>query len=110
MHLKDAWSQLTQHYTLDEDNIIDLYEEKLFKDCSIMRNIAMQINFGDISLPDEIGNDASSDGSGGQSEDEDDLDEIDGLSHGAWGKNTLEAQLRRVKPLCDPDSGDESDL
>lgn len=112
MRLKDAWAQLAQRYArpLDEDDIIDLREEKLLKDCGVVRNIATQINFGDISIPDEVGNDASSDGGGVHSEDEDELDEIDALSHGARVKNRLEAQLRRVKPTRDLDSEDESDL
>ncbi len=112
MRLKDAWAQLAQRYArpLDEDDIIDLREEKLLKDCGVVRNIATQINFGDISIPDELGNDASSDGGGLHSEDEDELDEIDALSHGARVKNRLAAQLRRVKPIRELDSEDESDL
>ncbi|KAH8998590.1 hypothetical protein EDB92DRAFT_1836019 [Lactarius akahatsu] len=112
MRLKDAWAQLAQRYArpLDEDDIIDLREEKLLKDCGVVRNLATQINFGDISLPDEPGNDASSDGGGAHSEDEDELDEIDALSHGARVKNRLEARLRRVEPIRELDSEDESDL
>ena len=117
MRLKNAWAQLAQRYArpLDEDDIIDLREEKLLMDRGVVRNIATQINFGDISLPEELGNDASSDGGGGgvHSEDEDDLDEIDALSHGASVKNRLAAQLRRVKPIKpirDLDSEDECDL
>ncbi|KAI9465502.1 hypothetical protein BJY52DRAFT_585593 [Lactarius psammicola] len=112
MRLKDAWAQLAQRYArpLDEDDIIDLREEKLLKDCGVVRNIATQINFGDISIPDELANDASSDGGGLHSEDEDELDEIDALSHGARVKNRLAAQLRRVKPIRELDSEDESDL
>jgi len=112
MRLKDAWAQLAQRYArpLDEDDIIDLREEKLLKDCGVVRNIATQINFGDISLPEELGNDASSDCGGVHSEDEGDLDEIDALSHGARVKTKLAAQLRRVKPIRELDSEDESDL
>jgi len=112
MRLKNAWAQLAQRYArpLDEDDIIDLREEKLLKDCGVVRNIATQINFGDISLPEELGNDASSDGGGAHSEDEGDLDEIDALSHGARVKTKLAAQLRRVKPINDLDSEDECDL
>ena len=112
MRLKDAWAQLAQRYArpLDEDDIIDLREEKLLKDCGVVRNIATQINFGDISLPEESGNDASSDCGGVHSEDEGDLDEIDALSHGARVKTKLAAQLRQVKPIRELDSEDESDL
>lgn len=110
MRLKDTWARLAQRYArpLDEDDIIDLREEKLLKDRGVVRNMATQINFGDISLPDELGNDASS--GGVHSEDEDQLDEIDALSHGARVKNRLEARLRRVKPIRDLDSEDEGDL
>jgi hypothetical protein len=112
MRLKNAWAQLAQRYArpLDEDDIIDLREEKLLKDCGVVRNIATQINFGDISHPEELGNDASSDGGGAHSEDEGDLDEIDALSHGARVKTNLAAQLRRVKPIRELDSEDECDL
>lgn len=112
MRLKDAWAQLAQRYArpLDEDDIIDLREEKLLKDCGVVRNIATQINFGDISLPEESVNDASSDCGGAHSEDEDDLDEIDALSHGARVKTKLVAQLRQTKPIRELDSEDESDL
>jgi len=112
MRLKDAWAQLAQRYArpLDEDDIIDLREEKLLMDRGVVRNMTTQINFGDISLPEELGNDASSDGGGVHSEDEDDLDEIDALTHGARVKTKLAAQLKRVKPIRDLDSEDESDL
>jgi len=112
MRLKNAWAQLAQRYArpLDEDDIIDLREEKLLMDRGVVRNIATQINFGDISLPEELGNDASSDGGGVHSEDEDDLDEIDALTHGARVKTKLAAQLKRVKPIRDLDSEDECDL
>jgi len=112
MRLKNAWAKLAQSYArpLDEDDIIDLREEKLLKDCGVVRNIATQINFGDISLPEELGHDASSDGGGAHSEDEGDLDEIDALSHGARVKTKLAAQLRRVKPIRELDSEDECDL
>ena len=112
MRLKDAWAQLAQRYAcpLDEDDIIDLREEKLLMDRGVVRNIATQINFGDISIPDELGNDASSDGGGAHSEDEEDHDEIDALSHGARVKTGLAAQLRRIKPIRDVDPEDESDL
>ena len=112
MRLKGAWEQLAQRYArpVDEDDIIDLRDVKLFKDRGVVRNLNTQINFGDISVPDEPGNDANSDAGGAHSEDEDDFDEIDTLSHGARAQNGLEAQLRRVKPLRDPDSEDEDDL
>ena len=112
MRLKDTWAQLAERYAcpLDEDDIIDLREEKLLEDRGVVRNITTQINFGDISFPDELVNDASSDGGGVHSEDEDQLDEIDALSHGARVKNSLEAQLRRVKPIRELDSEDECDL
>lgn len=112
MRLKNTWANIAQRYAvpLDEDDIIDLREEKLLKDRGVVRSMVTQINFGDISLPDELGNDASSDGGGAHSEDEDQLDEIDALSHGARVKNKLEAQLRRVKPIRELDSDDECDL
>jgi Centromere protein Scm3 len=112
MRLRDAWTQLAERYAcpLDEDDIIDLRDAKIFKDRGVVRNLNAQINFGDISVPDEPENDANSDAGVVHSEDEDDFDEIDTLSHGARTQNTLEAQLRRVKPLRDPDSEDEDDL
>jgi hypothetical protein len=112
MRLKDAWEQLAQRYScpVDEDDIIDLRDVNLFKDRGVVRNLNAQINFGDISVPDELGNDANSDAGGAHSEDEDDVDEIDTLSHGARTQNGLEAQLRRVKPLRDLDSEDDDDL
>lgn len=112
MRLKDAWEQLAQRYSrpVDEDDIIDLRDVELFKDHGVVRNLNAQINFGDISVPDEPGNDANSDAGGAHSEDEDDFDEIDTLSHGARAQNGLEAQLRRVKPLRDLDSEDDDDL
>ncbi|KAH9080553.1 hypothetical protein EDB83DRAFT_2513521 [Lactarius deliciosus] len=80
MRLKDAWAQLAQRYArpLDEDDIIDLREEKLLKDCGVE---TMQ----------------AATGGGAHSEDEDELDEIDALSHGA-------------RPIRELDSEDESDL
>ena len=112
MRLRNTWAQLAQRYArpLDEDDIIDLRDVKISKDRGVVRNLHAQINFGDISVPDEPGIDASSDAGGVRSEDEDDFDEIDTLSHGARARNGLEAQLRRVKPLRDPDSEDEDDL
>ena len=111
MRLKGAWGQLAQRYarSVDEDDIIDLRDVELFKDRGVVRNLT-QINFGDIFVPDEPGNDANSDAGGAHSEDEDDFDEIDSLSHGARAQHGLEAQLRRVKPLRDLDSEDEDDL
>jgi hypothetical protein len=112
MRLRDAWAQLAERYAcpLDEDDIIDLRDAKIFKDRGVVRNLNGQINFGDISVPDEPENDANSDAGVVHSEDEDDIDEIDTLSHGPRTQNTLEAQLRRVKPLRDLDSEDEDDL
>jgi hypothetical protein len=113
MRLRDAWSQLAQRYArpLDEDDIIDLREEKILKDRGVVRSFHTQINFGDISIPDEPGNDASSEAGGVHSEDEDDFDEIDAFSHrNARVPNRLEAQLRLVKPLREVDSEDEDDL
>jgi hypothetical protein len=112
MRLRDAWGQLAQRYAcpLDEDDIIDLRDAKIFKDRGVVRNLNAQINFGDISVPDEPENDANSDAGVVHSEDEDDFDEIDTLSHGSRTQNMLEAQLRRVKPLRDLDSEDEDDL
>jgi hypothetical protein len=113
MRLKDAWDHLAERYAcpLDEDDIIDLREVKIFKDRGVVRGFHGQINFGDISVPDEPGIDASSDVGGVHSEnEEDDSDEIDTLSHGARAQNGLEAQLRRVKPLRELDSEDEDDL
>ncbi|KAI0304430.1 hypothetical protein B0F90DRAFT_1253932 [Multifurca ochricompacta] len=111
MRLKDAWTQLAQRYArpLDEDDIIDLREEKILKDRGVVRSINAQINFGDVSLPDELGNDASSEGGAAHSEDEDDFDEIDTLSHGTRLQNRLEAKLRRVKPLHDLELEDEDE-
>ena len=112
MRLKNAWEQLAQRYScpVDEDDIVDLRDVKLFKDRGVVRNLNAQINFGDISVPDKPGNNANSDAGGVHSEDEDDFDEIDTLSHGAHAQNGLEAQLRRVKPLRDLDSEDDDDL
>jgi hypothetical protein len=112
MRLRDAWAQLAQRYArpLDEDDIIDLREAKILKDRGVVRNLQSQVNFGDISILDEPGNDASSEAGGAHSEDEDDFDEIDALSRGARVQNRLEAQLRRVKPLRDLDSEDEDDI
>lgn len=112
MRLKDAWEQLAQRYarSVDEDDIIDLRDVELIKDRGVVRNLNGQVNFGDIFLPDEPGNDANSDAGGAHSEDEDDFDEIDALSHGARAQHGLEVQLRRVKPLRDLDSEDEDDL
>ena len=112
MRLKDAWEQLAQRYSrpVDEDDIVDLRDVKLFKDRGVVRSLNAQINFGDISAPNEPGNDANSDAGGAHSEDEDDFDEIDTLSHGARAQNGLEAQLRRVKPLRYVDSEDDDDL
>ena len=112
MRLKDAWEQLAKRYScpVDEDDIVDLRDVKLFKDRGVVRNLNGQINFGDISVPDGPGNDANSDDGGAHSEDEDDFDEIDTLSHGARAQNGLEAQLRRVKPLRGLDSEDDDDL
>ncbi|KAI0300292.1 hypothetical protein BC826DRAFT_992511 [Russula brevipes] len=104
MRLRDAWSQLAQRYArpLDEDDIIDLREVKILKD---------RVDFGDISIPDEPGNDASSEAGGVHSEDEDEIDEIDAFLHrNVRVPNRLEAQLRRVKPLHEVDSEDEDDL
>jgi hypothetical protein len=110
--LRDAWAQLAERYAcpLDEDDIIDLRDATILKDRGVVRNLNTHINFGDISVPDEPENDASSDAGVVHSEDEDDIDEIDTLSHGPRTQNTLEAQLRRVKPLRDLDSEDEDDL
>ncbi|KAI9512404.1 phosphatase 2C-like domain-containing protein [Russula earlei] len=112
MRLRDTWSHLAQRYAkpLDEDDIIDLREVKILKDRGVVRNLHTQVNFGDISIPDELGNDASSEAGGAHSEFEDDIDEIDTLSPGARVQNGLEAQLRRIKPLRDLDSEDEDDL
>jgi hypothetical protein len=112
MRLKDAWEQLAQRYarSVDEDDIIDLRDVELFKDRGVVRNLNTQINFGDIFVPGQHGNDANSDAGGAPSEDEDDFDEIDTLSHGARAQHGLEAQLRRVKPLRDLDSEDEDEL
>jgi hypothetical protein len=112
MRLRDAWAQLAERYAcpLDEDDIIDLRDANIFKDRGVVRNLNVPINFGDISVPDEPENDASSDAGVVHSEDEDEIDEIDTLSHGARTQNTLEAQLRRVKPLRGLDSEDEDDL
>jgi Centromere protein Scm3 len=112
MRLKDAWSQLAQRYArpLDEDDIIDLQEVKILKDRGVVRSLNAQVNFGNVSLLDELGNDASSEAGGAHSEDEDDFDEIDAFSHSPHVQNRLEAQLRRVKPLHDADSEDEDDL
>ena len=112
MRLRSAWAQLAERYAcpLNEDDIIDLRDAKIFKDRGVVRNLNAQINFGDISVPDEPGNDVNSDAGVVLSEDEDDVDEIDTLSHGPRTQNTLEAQLRRVKPLRDLDSEDEDDL
>jgi Centromere protein Scm3 len=111
MRLKDAWAQLAQRYArpLNEDDIIDLREVKILKDRGIVRNLNAQVDFGNVSLLDELGNDASSE-AGVHSEDEDDFDEIDAFSHSPRVQNRLEAQLRRVKPLHDADSKDEDDL
>jgi hypothetical protein len=110
--LKDAWSQLAQRYArpLDEDDIIDLREVKILKDRGVVRSLNAQVNFGNVSLLDELGNDASSEAGGAHSEDEDDFDEIDAFAHSPRVQNRLEAQLRRVKPLHDADSEDEDDL
>ncbi|KAI0269825.1 hypothetical protein BC834DRAFT_841589 [Gloeopeniophorella convolvens] len=112
MRLKDAWERLAQRYArpLDEDDIIDLRSEKILKDRGVVRRIGSQINFGDISLPEEPNNDASSEGGGAQTEGEEELDEIDVLSHGATVPQELEAQLRRIKPLRDQNPEDEDDL
>lgn len=113
MRLKDAWAQLAQRYArpLDEDDIIDLREAKILKDRGVVRNLQYQVSFGDISIPDEPGNDASSEAGGAHSEDEDDFDEIDALSpRRVQNTHRLEAQLRRVKPLRDLDSEDEDDI
>ena len=112
MRLRDAWAQLAQRYTrpLEEDDIIDLREAKILKDRGVVRSLHTQVSFGDISILDEPGNDASSEAGGVQSEDDDDFDEIDALSPRARVPNRLEAQLRRVKPLRDLDSEDEDDL
>ncbi len=112
MRLRDAWAQLAQRYTrpLEEDDIIDLREAKILKDRGVVRSLHTQVSFGDISILDEPGNDASSEAGGVQSEDDDDFDEIDALSPRARVPNRLEAQLRRVKPLRDLDAEDEDDL
>ncbi|KAH9997903.1 hypothetical protein BJV77DRAFT_779011 [Russula vinacea] len=113
MRLRDAWAQLAQRYArpLDEDDIIDLREAKILKDRGVVRNFQSQVNFGDISILDEPGNDASSEAGGAHSEDEDDFDEIDALSpRRVQNTHRLEAQLRRVKPLRDLDSEDEDDI
>ena len=114
MRLRDAWAQLARRYArpLDEDDIIDLREEKILRDRGIVRNLHAQTNFGGSSISDEPGNDAdaSSEAGGVYSEDDDDFDEIDVLPHRARVQNRLEARLRRVKPLRDPDSEDEDDL
>ncbi|KAI0292714.1 hypothetical protein BC826DRAFT_409575 [Russula brevipes] len=118
MRLRDAWSQLAERYArpLDEDDIIDLREGKILKDRGVMRNFHTPVNFGDISIPDEPSNNASSEAGGVQSEDEEDFDEIDAFSHrSVCVPNQLEAQrlgaqLRRVRPLCELDSDDEDDL
>jgi hypothetical protein len=117
MRLKDAWAQLAQRYArpLDEDDIIDLRSEKILKDRGVVRNLGAQLNFGggNVSLLDELGNDASSEAGGAPSEDEDEEDEIDAFAHSPRAprvQNRFEAQLRRVKPLHDADSEDEDDL
>jgi hypothetical protein len=112
MRLRDAWAQLAQRYArpLEEDDIIDLREARILKDRGVVRNLHTQVSFGDISILDEPGNDASSEAGGAHSEDEDDFDEIDALSRGTRVQNRIEAQLRRVKPLHDPDSEDEDDV
>jgi len=41
MHLMNTWKQLAQHYAyyLNKDNIINLYNVKIFKDCGVMHNL-----------------------------------------------------------------------
>jgi Centromere protein Scm3 len=112
MRLKDSWAQLAQRYArpLEEDDIIDLREVTILKDRGVVRNLGAQVNFGNVPLPDELGNDASSEAGGAPSEeDEDDFDEIDAFSRLPVQKR-LEAQLRRVKPLHGGDSEDQDDL
>jgi len=119
MRLRDAWAQLARRYArpLEEDDIIDLREVKILKDRGVVRNLHAQVRFGKMAILDEPVNDASSEVGGMHSEDDDDIDEIDALSHaqaqGVRVRNRLEAQLRRVKPLrrdLDSEDEDEDDL
>lgn len=109
MRLRDAWAQLEQRYArpLEEDDIIDLREERIVQDRGVIRSLQANTSFGCISKPDEPGNDASNEDGDTHSGDEDDpmdSDEIDFISRKATG---LDAQLRSFKPLCDLDTKDE---
>jgi hypothetical protein len=113
MHLKDVWEQTTLCYTncpINKDDIIDLRDARLFKDCSMVRNLKMQIKFGNIFVLDQPGNDTNSNVSSAPRGDEDDFDEIDMLSHGTQALHRLEALLRHGKPIKHIASKDKSDL
>lgn len=106
----NTWKQLAQHYAyyLNKDNIINLYNMKIFKDCGVMHNLHMQIKFG-FSILDKPGNNANSNASGMHSEDEDDF-EINTPLPNAHAQNSLKLLPRHVKLLRNLDSKNEDNL
>ncbi|TFK52555.1 hypothetical protein OE88DRAFT_1807440 [Heliocybe sulcata] len=76
----DVWSQLEERYTrrIDEDDIIDLRTNSVIKDRGILRGLTQQYDIGTFAEADA--NDAASEGGGGQTEGEDDVDEIDAFA------------------------------
>ncbi|OBZ69017.1 hypothetical protein A0H81_11359 [Grifola frondosa] len=114
MRLLSVWDQLAERYNrpLDEDDIVDLRDNSLFKDRGVVRQSRRTYEigcFGDDNSRSDA-NDASSEG--GDVPYDDDVDELDAFAPEAdiSGKLELEKGKLNVPPMREMDPDDAQDL